>query len=109
MSSGPRTVVGSGIYGTGAASKVGYLSGSDGTAPLSHAGMFSGARSNCRLSLLNSLLTGRGMPLTDRLERRRASSLTRPPHCSLGVSDLEARSYQKITRHPLQRRCLPAG
>ena len=32
--------------------------------------MFSGACSNCRLSLLNSLHTQRGMPLMDRLERR---------------------------------------
>ena len=68
MSLGPRTVVGSGIYGTGAASKVGYLNGNDGTAPPSHAGLFLGARSDCRLSLLNSPLTRRGMALTDRLE-----------------------------------------
>ena len=44
---GPRTTVGSGIYGTGAAPKAGYLNGSDGAAPPSHAGMFSGARSDC--------------------------------------------------------------
>ena len=42
MSSGRWTAVGSGIYGTGAAPKVGYPNGSDGAAPLSHAGMFSG-------------------------------------------------------------------
>ena len=68
MSSGPPTVVGVGIYGTGVAPKVGYPNGSDGTAPPIHAGMFSGASSDCRLSLLNSLCTRRGMPLTDRLE-----------------------------------------
>ena len=38
--------------------------------PLAHAGMFLGACSDCRLSLLNSLRTRRGMPLKNRLERR---------------------------------------
>ena len=57
MSSGSRITVGVGIYGTGAALKVGYPNGSDGAAPPSHADMFSRARSNCHLSLLNSLLT----------------------------------------------------
>ena len=70
MSSGPRTEVGAGIYRTGAAPKVGYPNGSDGAAPPSQAGMFSGSHSDCRLSLLNSLRTRRGMPLMDRLERR---------------------------------------
>ena len=70
MSSGPQTTVGKGIYGTGAAPKEGYPNGSDGAVPPIHAGMFSGARSNCHLSLLNSLRIRRGMPLTDRLERR---------------------------------------
>ena len=65
MSSGHRTVVGAGIYGAGAAPKVGYLNGSDGAAPPCHVGMFSGACSYCRLSLLNSLRTRRGMSLTD--------------------------------------------
>ena len=70
MSLGPRIAAGAGIYGTGAAPKVGYLNESDGTAPLSHAGMFSRPRSDCRLSLLNSLRTRRGMLLKDLLERR---------------------------------------
>ena len=69
ISSGPRTTVGTSIKGTGAASKAGCLNGSNGAVPPSHAGMFSGARSDCRLSLLNSLRTRQGMPPTDRLER----------------------------------------
>ena len=71
MSSGPWTVVGIGIYGTGAAPKVGYPNESDGAIPPSHARMFSGARSDYHHSLLNSLCTRRGMPLTDRLDRLR--------------------------------------
>ena len=71
MSSGPRTAVGAGIYGAGAGSKVGYPNGSDGVVPPSHAGTFSRARSDCCLSLLNSLHTRWSMPMTDRLERRR--------------------------------------
>ena len=70
MSSSPRTVVGTGINGTGVAPKAGYPNESDGAAPPNHASMFSGAHFDCRISLLNSLLTRRGMPLTDRLERR---------------------------------------
>ena len=69
MSSGPQTVVGAGMYGAGAALKVGYTNGSDGATPLYHVGIFSRACSDCRLSLLNSLRTRRGTPLTDRLER----------------------------------------
>ena len=57
MSSGPRTAVGTNIYGTGAAPKARYLNGSDGATPPSHAVMFSGACFDCRLSLLNSLHT----------------------------------------------------
>ena len=70
MSFSPRTIAGAGIYGAGAAPNVGYPNESDGATPPYHAGMFSGACSDCRLSLLNSLRTRRGMPLTDRLERR---------------------------------------
>ena len=70
MSSGPRIAVGAGIYKTGVAPKVGYRNESDGAAPHSHSGMFSRARSDFRLSLLNSLRTRQSMPLTDRLERR---------------------------------------
>ena len=70
MSSGPLTAVGASMYGTGAAPNVGYPNGSYGAAPPSHTGMFSRARSDCCLSLLNSLRTLQGMPLTDRLERR---------------------------------------
>ena len=69
MSSSPWTTVGEGIYGIGVASKVGYPNGSDGAAPPGHVGMFSGGRSDYRLSLLNSLRTRWGMSLTDRLER----------------------------------------
>ena len=68
MSSGPRTVIGAGIYRADVALNVGYPNGSDGTAPPSHAGMFSGACSDCRLSLLNSLHNQRSMPLMDLLE-----------------------------------------
>ena len=66
MSSSPRTTVGAGIYRVGAAPKVGYPNGSDGAEPPCHASMFLGACSDCLLSLLNSLHTRRGMPLTDR-------------------------------------------
>ena len=69
ISSGPRIEVSAGIYGVGPALNVGYPNGSDGVAPLCHAGTFSRVCSDCRLSLLNSILTQRGMPLTDRLER----------------------------------------
>ena len=71
MSLGPRIVVGTGMYGAGAAPKVGYTNGSDGATPLCHVGIFSGACSNCRLSLLNFLRTRRGMPLTKQLESHR--------------------------------------
>ena len=57
ISSGPRTVVGVGIYGASVAPKVGYPNGSDDAAPLYHTGMFSGACFDCHLSLLNSLHT----------------------------------------------------
>ena len=43
MSSGPRTMVGAGMYGAGAASKVGYKNRSDGAMPLCHMGIFLGA------------------------------------------------------------------
>ena len=72
MSSGPQIVVGAGMYGAGAAPKVGYTNGSDGATPLCHASIFSGACSNYHFSLLNSLRTQRGMPLTERLERHGA-------------------------------------
>ena len=70
MSSGLRTTVGTGINGTGAVPKAGYSKGSGGAAPPSHAGMCLRAHFVCRLSLLNSSSTQRGMPLTDLLERR---------------------------------------
>ena len=70
MSFGPRIVVGAGIYGAGVAPRMGYTNGSDGAMPLCHVGIFSGAYFDCRLYLLNSLLTRRGMLLMDRLERR---------------------------------------
>ena len=68
MSSTPLIVVGVGMYGDGAAPNVGYTNESDGATPLFHVGIFSGAYSDCHLSLLNSLCTRRGMSLTDRLE-----------------------------------------
>ena len=58
------------MYGACATLKVGYTNESDGATPLYHVGIFSGACSDCLLSLLNSLRTRRGMPLTDLLERR---------------------------------------
>ena len=69
ISSGPRIELGAGIYRAGLAPKVGYPNGSDGVAPLCHVGTFSRVCYDCRLSLLNSIRTQRGMPLTDRLER----------------------------------------
>ena len=57
MSSSPRTVVGAGIYRVVSTPKVGYTNGSDGATPLYHMGKFSGACSDCRPSLLNSLRT----------------------------------------------------
>ena len=65
MSSGPRTVVGAGMYGAGVTPKVGYTNGSDDATPLCHVSIFSRAWSHCRLSLLNSLRTRRGMLLTN--------------------------------------------
>ena len=55
MSSGPRIVVDAGMYGAGAALKVGYKNENDGVTPLCHVGIFSGACSNCCRSLLISL------------------------------------------------------
>ena len=43
MSFGPRIVVGAGMYGAGAASKGGYMNGSEGATPLYHVGIFSRA------------------------------------------------------------------
>ena len=71
LSSGPRTIVDAGMYGAGAASNVGYTNKNDGATPLCHVGIFSGACSDCHYSLLTSLRTRRGMPLTDWLERRK--------------------------------------
>ena len=42
MSSGPRIAAGAGIYGTGAAPKMGYPNGSDGAAPLATWACFQG-------------------------------------------------------------------
>ena len=71
MSSGPRTAVGTRIYGAGAAPKVGCPNGSDCAEPPGHAGMHSGVCSDYHFSLLNSLSTRRGMPLMDQLEQHR--------------------------------------
>ena len=69
MSSSPRTAVGAGInVRDWCSSEGGIPNGSEGAALPSHVGMFSRARSDCRLSLLNYLRTWLGMPLTDRLE-----------------------------------------
>ena len=57
MSSGPRTVVDVSMCGAGAASKVRYMNESDGAAPLFHVGIFLGACSKFRHSLLISLRT----------------------------------------------------
>ena len=70
MSSCPQTVVDASIYGDGAAPKVGCMNENDGATPLCHVGIFSGACSDRRRSLLIYLRTLRGMPLTERLERR---------------------------------------
>ena len=70
ISFSPRIVVVAGIYGVGAAPKVGYTNGSDGATLLCHVGISLGVCSDCHLSLLNSLRTRRGMSLTNRLERR---------------------------------------
>ena len=68
MSFGPWTAMGASMNGVGAAPKVGYMNRSDRATPLCHVGIFSKACSVCCLSLLNSLYTQRGTPLTDRLE-----------------------------------------
>ena len=70
MSSSPHTVVDVSMCGAGATLKVGYMNKSDGATPLCHVGTFSGACSECCLSLLISLHTRRCMPLTEQLERR---------------------------------------
>ena len=85
MSSGPRTVVGAGMYGAGATPKVGYTNGSDGAAPLCHASIFLGAYPNCRFSLLNSLCTRQGMPLTERLEQHKGLFLDSTSTLFFGV------------------------
>ena len=97
--------MGAGIYGAGVAPKVGYPNGSDDTAPLYHVGMFSGACSECHLSLLNSLHTRRGMPLTNWMERRGGLFLDSASTLFFEVAYLEAESYQRITHHPLLRHC----
>ena len=58
------------MYGAGATPKVGYMNENDGATPLCHVGIFSGACSDCRRSLLISLRTRRGMPLIEWLEWR---------------------------------------
>ena len=70
MSSSPQIVVDAGMYRVSASPKVGYMNGSDGATPLCHAGTFSGACSDCRCSLLNSLRTRQCLLLTKRVERR---------------------------------------
>ena len=70
MSSSPWTVVDADMYEAGAASKVGYTDRNDGTTPLCHMGIFLGACSDYPPFMLISLRTRRGMPLTERLERR---------------------------------------
>ena len=70
MSSSPQIVVDVGMCGVGAAPKVGCMNGSDGAAPLCHAGTFSGVYSDCCCFSLNSLRTRRCMPLTKPLEWR---------------------------------------
>ena len=42
MSSSPRIVVGAGMYGAGAAPKVGYTNGSESSTPLCHVVYFMG-------------------------------------------------------------------
>ena len=69
MSLGPRTMVGVSMYKADAAPKVGYTNGGDGAMSLCHVGIFSRACFGCRLSLLNSLCTRRGMTLKERLEQ----------------------------------------
>ena len=65
MSLGPPTVVDVSMCGSSAAPKVGYMNGSDGAVPLCHVGIFSRVCSDCRHSLLISLLTRRCMPLKE--------------------------------------------
>ena len=84
MSLGPRTMVDAGMYGAGSAPKIGYTNGNDGAMPLCHVGIFSGICSDYRLSLLISLRTRRGMPLTERLKQHRGLFFIQPPRCSLG-------------------------
>ena len=78
MSLSSRTVVNAVMYRAGATPKVGYTNENDGVTPLCHVGIFSGPCFDCRRSLLISIRTWRGMPLTDRLERGGASFLFSP-------------------------------
>ena len=101
MSSGPRTAVGTGINRTTTVPKARYPKGSGGAMPPSHAGMFSGARSVCCLSLLNSLHTRQGIPLTDQLERRGGLFLNSASTLFFGGSESGNGELSEITRPPL--------
>ena len=70
MSSGPLIVVKKTKCEAGGAPTIGYMNESGGAILPCCAGIFSGASSKYRLSLLTSLCIKRRMPLTDRLERR---------------------------------------
>ena len=109
MSSSPRIAASASIYGTGVAPKVGYPNGSDGAAPPSHVGMFSGARSDCRLSLLNSLRTQRGMLPTDRLERRGGLFLDSTSTLFFGGIRTGKGEPPEDNSHLLQHHYLPTG
>ena len=85
MSLGHQTVVDVGMYGAGIAPKVGYTNGKDGATPLCHVGIFLGACSYRSRSLLISLRTPRGMPLTKRLERHGGLFLDSAPTLFFGV------------------------
>ena len=98
MSSGPRIVVDASMYRAGAAPKVGYTNRNDGAMPLCHMGIFSGACSDCRRSLLISLRTWRGKPLTERLELRGGLFLDSASTLFFGGGSQEAESYQRIIR-----------
>ena len=69
MSSGPRTAVEGNRCWVGVAPRVGYINGSKGATPPCHVGIFSGACSDCRRSLLTSPCNRQRIPLMEQLER----------------------------------------
>ena len=105
MSSSPQTVVDISMCKAGATPKVGYMNESDGVTPMCHVGTFSRAYSDCPRSLLISLRTRRCMPFTERLEQRGGLFIDSASMLFFGGERSVARSYHRITHHPLLHHC----